>query len=249
MDLKDKTVVVTGAAGGIGQVLIQALADRQARPVALDKDSRALEKLTGDQKGLSARAVDLTDSQACRQTITKVQQDLGDIHALVNCAGAICNLPLVGLTTEGVRPHPTDQWDRAIATNLSQVFYITVPVAELMVRQRIAGVIVNVSSVSAEGNAGQGAYSAAKAGVRALTAAWAKELAPMRIRVACISPGFTDTQAVKNSMDEDSLRAVRQKTCLRRMAKPKEIVEGILFLLQNDFFDGRTLELDGGLRL
>jgi len=116
-----------------------------------------------------------------------------------------------------------------------------------MITTRTKGVIVNISSVSAGGNAGQSAYSAAKAGVNALTAVWAKELSPLGIRVVAVAPGFTETESTKETVSEATLRETVKKVPLRRLGKPEEIAEGVLGAIRNDFFNGKVLELDGGL--
>jgi 3-oxoacyl-[acyl-carrier protein] reductase len=118
-----------------------------------------------------------------------------------------------------------------------------------MVKNRTRGVVVNVSSICASGNLGQGAYSAAKAGVEALTVTWAKELALWGIRVVGVAPGFAKTETTLHSMTPVTLKEWEKHTPLGRMAEPKEVVSGILFVIENDFFNGRTLQLDGGLRI
>ena len=134
-----------------------------------------------------------------------------------------------------------------LAADLSSVFYMSSCVVEKMVTTRTKGVIVNISSVSAGGNAGQSAYSAAKAGVNALTAVWAKELSPMGIRVVAVAPGFTETDSTKEAVSEAVLREVIKKVPLRRLGRPEEIADGVLSVIKNDFFNGKVFELDGGL--
>jgi 3-oxoacyl-[acyl-carrier protein] reductase len=109
-------------------------------------------------------------------------------------------------------------------------------------------VIINISSISRAGNIGQTNYAAAKAGVAAMTVTWAKELARHRIRVAGIAPGFSDTRMVARMSPK-----IREKMVatipLKRLAAPEEIARGALFVLQNDYYNGRILEIDGGLRI
>ena len=124
---------------------------------------------------------------------------------------------------------------------------MTACIVEKMITTRTRGVVVNISSVSAGGNAGQSAYSAAKAGVNALTAVWAKELSPMGIRVVAVAPGFTETDSTKEAVSETALRETIKRVPLRRLGQPEEIAEGVLSVIRNDFFNGKVLELDGGL--
>jgi 3-oxoacyl-[acyl-carrier protein] reductase len=116
-----------------------------------------------------------------------------------------------------------------------------------MMTTRTKGVIVNISSVSAGGNPGQSAYAAAKAGVNALTAVWAKELGPLGIRVVAIAPGFTETDSTRAAMSETALQETIKRVPMRRLGKPEEIADGVLFAIKNDFCNGKVLALDGGL--
>jgi 3-oxoacyl-[acyl-carrier protein] reductase len=109
-------------------------------------------------------------------------------------------------------------------------------------------VIINISSISRAGNVGQTNYSAAKAGVAAMTVTWAKELARYKIRVAGIAPGFSETRMV-NSIPPQIRDRITSGIPLRRFASPEEIARAALFIRQNDYYDGRVLEIDGGLRL
>jgi 3-oxoacyl-[acyl-carrier protein] reductase len=106
-----------------------------------------------------------------------------------------------------------------------------------------------VSSISSAGNLGQTAYAAAKAGMDALTVTWSLELAYFGIRVAGIAPGIVDTSMPRNSMNDKLLLSWINKTPMQRMGYPDEIAGAILFILDNDFFGGRVLEIDGGLRM
>ena len=139
-------------------------------------------------------------------------------------------------------------FNTVIAVDLVGVFLCGREAAVHMIEGGRGGVIINISSISRAGNIGQTNYSAAKAGVAAMTVTWAKELARYKIRVAGIAPGFCDTRMVAKIKPE-----IRDKIIsmipLRRLAEPEEIARTALFILQNDFYDGRVLEIDGGLRL
>src|SRR4029077_7017529 len=139
------------------------------------------------------------------------------------------------------------QWQAVIDTNLTGVFLCAREAAERMISHNVRGVIVNVSSISRAGNAGQTNYSAAKAGVAAMTVVWAKELARYGIRVGAIAPGFTRTPMVEE-MSTEILMKVIAPVPLGRLAEPSEISHAVSFLFENDFFTGRCLEIDGGLR-
>ncbi|MGK0289185.1 MAG: 3-oxoacyl-[acyl-carrier protein] reductase [bacterium] len=109
-------------------------------------------------------------------------------------------------------------------------------------------VIINLSSISQSGNAGQTNYSAAKAGVSSMTVVWAKELGAFGIRVAAIAPGFMKTDMV-DSIHPDIVKKMTKFIPLQRMGEPDEVSKAAIFIVENDYYTGRVLELDGGLRV
>lgn len=249
MNLKDKNVIVTGGANGIGRCLVEKLVNEGASVGVFDIDREGLNQLKEDNPGIYCRVCDVSDSKQVKESVEEFYNQFKRIDVLVNNAAFIYNSLLISLTPGGMKKHDIDTWDKVIATDLSSVFYMTVNVVEKMLLNRTRGVIVNVSSICASGNAGQSAYSAAKAGVNALTVTWAKELSLLGIRVAGIAPGYTETETTIQSMSEDVLKDWIKKVPLRRLGKPDEIADGIIFIIKNDFINGKVLELDGGLRM
>jgi len=249
MDVKDKKVIVTGGASGIGRCLAEKLANEKAVVGVFDINKAALSKLEKAIPNIYCRVCDVSDPGQVEEAVDDFYTRFGVIDILVNNAGIIHNALLVNIKKDASVRHDIDMWDKVIATNLSSVFYVTTHIVRKMLMKRTKGVIINVSSISAAGNLGQSAYSAAKAGVSALTVTWAKELSLFGVRVAGIAPGFTKTGATIQSMTEDVLDDWISKTPLRRLANPEEIADGILFIIRNDFLSGRVLELDGGLRI
>jgi len=132
-----------------------------------------------------------------------------------------------------------------IAVDLRGVFLCAREAAVQMIENGRGGVIINISSISRDGNVGQTNYAAAKAGVAAMTVSWAKELARYHIRVAGIAPGFSDARMVAAISPKVKDKIV-STIPLRRFARR---ARAVLFILQNDYYDGRILEIDGGLRL
>jgi 3-oxoacyl-[acyl-carrier protein] reductase len=116
---------------------------------------------------------------------------------------------------------------------------------EHMFRKRSKGVIVNISSISRQGRAGQVSYSASKGGAASLTFTLAQELAPFGIRCVAIAPGLVAT-SMAEQIPEDRRKQMLSHVAVGRMGKPEEIAHGVLFCVENDFFNGRVLELDGG---
>lgn len=140
------------------------------------------------------------------------------------------------------------QWQSVIDVNLTGVFLCTREVAAKMLELKCEGAIVNISSVSRAGNMGQSNYSAAKAGIASLTVVWAKELARYGIRVGAVAPGFIGTEMVA-SMKPEALERMTSAIPLRRLGTPEEIAQAVTFIFESDYFTGRVLEMDGGIRL
>ena len=249
MDLKGKKIIVTGGVRGLGRAIVDRLLAEEAVPAVLDKDRDACASLKKGLPDICVVPCDLSDPQQVTLAIADCCQRLGGLDGLVNNAGYIFSAPLIKMTAGGIETHSVDAWNSVLAANLHSVFHTTSAVAAYMARNRIRGVIVNVSSISAAGNAGQSAYAAAKAGVNALTVTWARELAAFRIRVAGLSPGFSDTASTRNALSQPVLDETLSRVPLKRLGKPEEIADGVVWILKNDYFCGKTLSLDGGLAL
>ncbi|KKP36914.1 MAG: 3-ketoacyl-(Acyl-carrier-protein) reductase [Candidatus Peregrinibacteria bacterium GW2011_GWA2_33_10] len=246
MEISNKNIIITGGANGIGLETAKALRLQQANVIILDIDEQSLEKLKNENSEFSCYKCDITDPEDISKTLKKIIQAHNQIDVLINNAGAVKDSPLIKIFGQ-IEKHDIDLFERIIKINLFSVFLMTREIAAHMFEKRIKGVIVNVSSVASHGNPGQSAYSAAKAGINALTYTWANELNYLGIRVAAIAPGFTETNIVKSNMNEKLQADIKKKTPLKRMAEPSEIADGILFIIKNDFFHGKILPLDGGL--
>lgn len=247
MELRGKKVIVTGGARGLGRSMVEQLVAREAVVAVFDLDAGALDELRAQQPGVHGFVCDVADYEQVVATTARYHEQFGAADVLINNAGILYSAPLVRLTPAGIERHDPAQWRKVIGADLDSVFYMTACVVERMITTRTRGVVVNISSVSAAGNPGQSAYSAAKAAVNALTATWAKELSLMGIRVVAVAPGFTETESTKQALSEAVLRETIKRVPLRRLGKPEEIAAGVLCVLANDFFNGKVFELDGGL--
>lgn len=253
MDLKDKTIVITGAERGLGRKMAEVIAHEGARLALAGLDGAGLQetaRLCTEAGGQAQSYVaDVSDEAAVETLFASVRRDFGSVDGLINNAGINRDALLVK-TENGkvVKKMSLDDFNRVIAVDLIGVFLCAREAAAQMIEGGRGGVIINISSISRAGNIGQTNYAAAKAGVAAMTVTWAKELARYKIRVAGIAPGFCDTQMVANIKPE-----IREKIIagipLRRLGQPEEIGRTALYILQNDYYNGRTLEIDGGLRL
>ncbi len=247
MELRGKKAIVTGGVRGLGRAMVEKLVQHGTKVTVFDLNAAGFDELRKQPDLVNCVECDVSDYDQVLKATGQYHEQFGAADILINNAGILYSEPLIKLTSEGVARHDAGMWNKVLAADLSSVFYMTVCVVEKMITTRTRGVIVNISSISSSGNAGQSAYSAAKAGVNALTAVWAKELGPMGIRVIAVAPGFTDTDSTKEAVSEASLRETIKKVPLRRLGKPEEIAKGVLSVLENDFFNGKVFELDGGL--
>lgn len=241
-----KVAIVTGGAGGLGIHISHALSEKGFNVVVLDMNEKAMSSLPETYIKIK---VDVTNQNEVEEAIAYVHSKCGRIDVLINNAGVIYNEPLINITKPDNMKHSYQSFLKNIDINLNSVFLLSSSVAEVMVKSRTKGVIVNISSISSCGNAGQTAYSAAKAGVNAMTKTWAKELGPLGIRVVAIAPGFIDTESTSHALDESILKHLKKNTPLRKLGHSKNISESILHVIENDFITGTILEVDGGLKI
>ncbi|MGC2414257.1 MAG: SDR family oxidoreductase [Stellaceae bacterium] len=253
MDLKDKTIVVTGAARGLGQKMAEVVARHGANLALVDLNEAELQETTrlcADAGGkANGYAANVAEEAAVENLFVNVRKDFGSVDGLINNAGTNRDALLVKVKDGKVQGKMSlADFNTVIAVDLVGVFLCGREAAVHMIEGGRGGVIINISSISRAGNIGQTNYSAAKAGVAAMTVTWAKELSRYKIRVAGIAPGFCDTRMVAKIKPAIRDRIVSMIP-LKRLGQPEEIARTALFILQNDFYDGRVLEIDGGLRL
>lgn len=252
MQLKDSVIIITGGGQGLGRAMAEYLAQRGARLALVDLAQDKLDEAVSACKaaGGDARAYmcNIANEEQVTQTVSQIAEDFGTINGLINNAGILRDGLLLKVRDGEIQKMPLAQWQSVIDVNLTGVFLCTREVAAKMVELQSKGLIINISSISRAGNIGQSNYSAAKAGVASLTVVWARELARYGIRVAGIAPGFIETE-MTGSMKPEALEKMTAGIPLRRMGRPEEIAHSAAYLFENDYYSGRVLELDGGLRL
>ncbi len=249
MDIANQNILITGGGRGIGYALARDLARNANKVIVLDKEKELLDQLQKETPSIVAYQANLTDLNQVHSTVANIFSEQEKVNVLVNNVGLIHSEPLINILSKEDKKHSIDNWHKTIDINLNTTFYMTSHVVEQMVTKRQKGVVINISSISAKGNAGQSAYSAAKAAINALTVTWSKELGMFGIRCNAIAPGFFDTDSTHQALDESKIKAYQKNTPVGRLGKTDEIVDAIEFIIGNDFYNGSILELDGGLVL
>jgi len=242
--LDNKVIVITGGASGLGLAIAEALFKQNGQILVFDCNPEPFETLS---QHFDCYEVDVTDEQQIEQAVTRVIQKYGQIDVLVNNAGIIHSQPLVNIMDPEQRRHSYQAFKKVINIDLDSVFLMTSMVAEQMIMKRTKGVIINISSISAQGKAGQTAYAAAKAGVEAMTRVWAKELAGFGIRTNAIAPGFINTPSTSDALNEQLIKDIKQMTPMKKLGEVEHIVQAAIYAIENGFVNGSVLEVDGGL--
>lgn len=245
MDFQDRIGLVTGAASGIGRAVALGFTAGGGRVAVCDLNTAGAEEVAAETGGRGvAVPMDVTDTASVRAGVEQALAALGRIDVLVNCAGWDRIVPFVETDEE--------LWDRVIGINFRGVLATTHAVLPHMI-ERGSGAVVNVASEAGRsGSSGEAVYSGAKAGVIAFTRAVAREVARHGIRANTVLPGLTDTpllQKMKDEGNEKLMDAIVKATPLRRVARPEEVAEAILFLASDraSFTTGETLSVGGGL--
>ncbi len=247
MNINNTVALITGAGKGLGRSIVETLLDKGATVVAVDYDESALKEITAHEK-LTVIAADLLKEEFFAETLPGLFKQF-KFNVLVNNAGILHNKPLVSFGKTGFSKISNDEWDLVLNINLKVPVMLAREVVENMIKTRSKGVIINISSISAQGNIGQSAYSASKAGIESFTKVIAKELGAWGIRAACLAPGYMNTPSTHTVMNEETLNNIVKSVPLRRLGKTDEVANGICFIIENDFFNGKVLSIDGGLTI
>ncbi len=252
MIIKDNVFVITGAARGLGFAFAKDLAEAGGKLALVDMNAEGLEKAatTLREQGAEVRCytVNVTSEEEVAALFDNVEKDFGRVNGLINNAGITRDAMLVRRKDGDIQTMSKSDWQQVIDVNLTGVFLCGREAAARMVKAETQGVIVNISSICRNGNIGQSNYSAAKAGVSALTSTWGKELVRYGIRVGAIAPGYVNTEMVQQIRPE-VIEKIKGLIPAGRLAEPKEVAHAARFIIENDYYSSRTLSLDGGYRL
>lgn len=239
--LKDKTVIVTGAAKGIGKAIAIRFA-KEGCNIVLNYHSTAPDETIREieSHGVRCMAVqgDVSDFAFAEKLMKDTKKEFGSVDVLVNNAGITRDMLLMRLSEK--------DFDDVINTNLKGTFNMIRHASNIMLKQR-SGAIINMSSVvGVMGNAGQANYAASKAGVIGLTKSAAKELAARGVTCNAIAPGFVETDMTDVLTDEQK-KQMMEVIPLKRAGQPEDIAEAAYFLATNRYITGQVLSVDGGM--
>lgn len=253
MDMQNAVVIVTGGASGLGEATVRQVAARGGKAAILDlamEQGQALAKELGRERVMYVQT-DVTNEGSVQSAIEHVAGSFGTIHVAVNCAG----ISMAQKTLSRNGPHRLDHFTKVVSVNLIGTFNVIRLAAEQMAGNEPnvhgeRGVIVNTASIAAfEGQVGQAAYSASKAGIVGMTLPVARDLAQLGIRVMTIAPGLFDTPMFDQlpRLARDALGAMVPFP--QRLGKPEEYAMLAAQIVENPMLNGETIRLDGGIRM
>jgi 3-oxoacyl-[acyl-carrier protein] reductase len=256
MEIKDKVVVVTGGAMGIGLAIAEHFARQGAKLVLGDIKKEELDKAVKTIEGHGAEVIgvetDVTKEADAENLMKQAVERFGGLDVAVLNAGLLRDGLLIKAdkeTKKVKKKMSLEQWQMVVDVNLTGVFLTGREAAAQMVDLGRGGVMILMSSIAGEGNFGQSNYAATKAGVRALAVTWSRELARYGIRAMSIAPGFIGTPMVKNDMKPEALERMLKMVPLGRLGEPEEVALMCQYIVENDFATGECWTINGGMRL
>jgi len=255
MDLRNSTALVTGGASGIGAACVRLLAARGATVVIADLQADKGEALAAEVKGVFAQ-VDVTNTAQVTAAVEQAGQ-IAPLKAVVNSAGIGSANRIIGRDGQIESAFPLEIFRKVIEINLIGTFDVVRQAATVISRNEPdengqRGAIVNMASVAAfDGQIGQAAYSASKGGIVGLTLPVARDLAASGIRLNTVAPGLIDTPIYDFAPNPEEFKAKLGESVLfpKRLGTPDELASMVVELLTNDYMNGETVRVDGGIRM
>ena len=240
-DLKQKNIIITGASGGIGNSIVKKFYENGANILATGTKKEKLEDLKSKFKNIKTLSFDISQHIEIENFIENAIKELGgDLYCMVNNAGITKDNLAIRMSF--------DEWKKVIDINLTSTFLLSKAVIKKMLKNK-RGKIINITSVVGHtGNLGQTNYTAAKAGIVAMSKTLAIEYAKKNININCISPGFIKTNMTEN-IDPKYKDLIISKIPSARLGEPEDIANAVLFLASNlsDYINGETLHVNGGM--
>jgi len=254
MKLSDLKIIVSGGAQGMGRHFALRLVEAGAQVAIGDVNEAGLAETAGLAKGpgkLHGRKLNVADEADVGSFVSWAFDAMGGLNGLINNAGILRDGLLVKKDREtgALKLLSKEQWDAVIAVNLTGATLLARDtVAKMVEKDQKPGVVVNMSSIARHGNRGQSNYVSAKAALAANTRTWALEFAPFGIRVGAVAPGMIETPMTQgmNQKARDNLVA---HIPVGRIGLPEDIWIAVKFILECDYFNSRTIDVDGGLSM
>lgn len=254
MNLSDMKIIVTGAAGGMGFHFAKRIAEAGGQVAAGDVNEEGLAVLvkeTSQAKGkVHTKKLNVASESECESFVAWAHGAMGGLNGLINNAGILRDGLLVKKDREtgAIVKLTKEQWQAVIDVNLTGATFMVRETAAKMLETGTKGVVVNMSSVARYGNRGQSNYSAAKAALAANTKTWSQEFARYGIRVGAIAPGMVETPMTQG-MNQKARDALVAAIPVGRIGDPEDIWLGVKFIIECDYFNGRTIDIDGGMSM
>ena len=252
MRLEDCKFIVTGGAQGMGRHFAIRIAEAGGQVTAGDVNEAGLASLVEETKGLPGKVhvkkLNVADEAEVVDFVAFAHAAMGGLNGLVNNAGILRDGLLVkkDRNTGAITKLTREQWQAVIDVNLTGATLMAREVVVKMVETGTKGVVVNMSSIARHGNRGQSNYSAAKAALATNTKTWALEWAPFGIRVGAIAPGMIETPMTQG-MNQKARDALVAAIPVGRIGTPEDLWIAVKFVIECDYFNGRTIDVDGGI--
>lgn len=253
MEIKDKVAIVTGGASGLGLATAKNFVDQGAKVMIFDlNEEKAKEVCASLGENIAFVSVDVTSEVSVMAGVEKTVEQFGAVHICVNCAGV--GTPQKTLGRNG--PIPLENFKTVIDINLIGTFNVVRLAAEQMAKNEPLteggerGIIVNTASVAAfDGQMGQAAYGASKAGVAGMTLPIARDLSSYGIRINTIAPGLFRTPMAEGLPEKVIEKLETMVEFPKRLGKPFEYASLVSFMVENEYINGEVIRLDGGIRM
>jgi len=247
MNLKDVKAIVTGGAQGMGAHFAARIAEAGGQATAFDVNEERLAELPA---AIHRRRVDVANEGEIAPAVVWAAEKMGGLNCVINNAAILRDGLLVKKDKSGeVKKLSIEQWRAVIDVDLTgATLVVRDAVAHMVQTDQRPGVIVNMSSLARYGNRGQSNYTAAKAAIAANTVTWAREFAPFGIRVGAIAPGMVETPMTQG-MNPKAREALIAAIPVGRVGVPEDIWMAVKFIIECDYFSGRTIDVDGGLSM
>jgi NAD(P)-dependent dehydrogenase (short-subunit alcohol dehydrogenase family) len=253
MNLKDKVAVVTGGASGLGLATVTKLVENGAKVVIFDlNETKAKEVVSELGENVRYALVNVSDSESVQKGINYAIDEFGAIHICVNCAGV--GTPGKTIGKNGVLP--LEDFQKVININLVGTFNVLRLAANEMKNNEPLtdsgerGVIINTASIAAfDGQMGQAAYGASKAGVAGMTLPVSRDLSQYGIRVATIAPGVFLTPMAQGLPEKAIQKLSESVEFPKRLGRPSEYADLVTFIAEHEYLNGEVIRLDGGIRM